>query len=384
MSKARVIGYRKPIHRLKNKQLGLDSMYTNGANNLYPTYVDNSISGSATAKRAHNYNKDYIVGEFDFDDYLINKGKELYISNIFDSAASDLSSQGGFFIHINIEWDENKFKPVDPSIIPYSHARVNKEDDKDNISKIFVSSHFTTLERILFEKDKIDWYYKYTSKQSAILYQIEDWAKKNEIDYDTEEGKLEAIQSFPGQVRFVKYTNEFPYPTSPVDTVLIDAESEFYISKYTNEQTVNGFMGKVIVFVVEEDSQGDEVTVEHELENWLGTDGSGGVFVQPMKNTDDPSKLIHVESIKSNFDDKLFDVTNKRIRANILGLFDNLPEGLVFGGEGALFGQHPDLLQNLKQMYFENTDKKRKFLYRTLNETLGLDATFKEMIDGKY
>lgn len=379
MRKARVIGYRKPHHKIVNKQGGLDALYTNGANNLYPNYVRDSISGSPTASRAHSMNTDYIVGELAEEDFIINDSEELYLSNLLHSSASDLSAQGGFYIHVNIGWRDGTYYHTNPSIIPYENCRLNKADDRDRTSKVFVSKEFTENVALRTSVKEMDWYYRYTNKQSAIEYQIKDWAKEKGIDISTGEGMLEAIKSFKGQIRYVKYTNEFPYVTSPVDSILVDAESEFYISKYTNEQTVNGFLGKTIAFVVEDDESGDsEYGDDETLENWLGTDGSGGVFIQPMRNTDDPSKLIHIETVKGNFDDKMFEVTQTRLRRNILGLFDNLPESLVFSGDGSLFGQHPDLFENLIKFYKGNTRKKRLFLYKILSDTLGIEIELKE------
>ena len=376
MSKGKVIGYRKPINKLQNKQSGLSAVWTNGANNLYPLYVQNSIDGSPTGSRAHKMHVDYIVGELSIPDVLVNAKKEYYLSNILFSAGSDLSAQGGFYIHRNLKWEVDKFVTDDTSIIPFENARINKEDDHGFYSKIYVSDKFSSYGWHSFKEKDLDFYYRFTNKQSEIKYQIEDYAKKNGIDTTTEEGLLKAVQSFPGQIRFVNDSVEFPYPSSPVASVLPDMESEYAISHYTNEQSINGFMGKVVAFVMEDDGSTDE-DASNKLEQWLGTEGSGGIFVQMMKNTDDPDKLIVIKKFESNFDDKLFEVTCKRLRQNILGAFDNLPEILIYAGDGALFGTNPETFENARKFYSSNTRKKRQFLNKVISETLGIEFELK-------
>lgn len=127
----RVVGYRKPLYSLENEQSGLDAIYTNGSNNLYPYYVRNSVDGSATASMAHDRHKQYIAGKLDSDDIIVNEKKELFLSDIIDDSANDLSIQNGFFVHVNysIDLELKTVQPIRPSVIPYENCRISKEDE---------------------------------------------------------------------------------------------------------------------------------------------------------------------------------------------------------------------------------------------------------------
>jgi len=375
----KVIGYRKPLYKLDNKQSGLDAIYNNGANNLYPYYVSNSVDGSSTGSMAHDRHSQYISGILLENDIEVNAKKELYLSDIISSAAEDLSIQNGFYIHVNISLDIEKqeVNPVRPSIIPFENCRISKEDDFGYWSRVFVSDNFFQKKALFHKTDDYKSYYRYNKRYEAVLSQVKDWQSKKEL-----ETFEEALRSFPGQVRFVKYTNEFPYPTSQQKAVLRDMESEFYISEYTNEQTINGFMGKVVVFVLQDDYESDnEFKKINSLEGWLGTDGSGGMFVQSMKNTDDPDKLLVVKQFKSQFDDKMFALTEKRLKRNIIGAFDNLPEALISAGDGVMFGTNPETFENLKNFYDENTKPKRDFLHKKIMDTLKISYEYRGIVE---
>lgn len=376
-SKKEIQGIQKPVRKLENKQSGLNSFWANGDNNLYPLYVSRTIQGSPTGSRAHKLNADYVAGTLSIKDVIVNSKKGYYLSNIIKASARDLVSQGAFFVHRNIFFDANseRFLTEDTSVIPYEHVRINKQDDNGHYSIFFVSERFASIEYTNFEKDKPKKYYKYTDNQDEIRYQIKDFANKNDIDIETDEGFVHAVRSFPGQIFYANHEMVFPYPYSPLESVLLDMETEYYISVYANTQSTTGFLGKAVAFVVEDShlDEDEDHSKNDDLESFLGAEGSGGIYVQRIKNTDDPDKLMNIKTFDSVFDDKMHEVTAKRIRKNILGVFDNLPELLVFSGEGALFGTNPETFENAKTFYKENTREKREYLAKVISMITNLD-----------
>lgn len=373
MRQSKLIGYSKPLNKIANPRAGLDSIYLYGSNNLYPYYVKNAILGSPTASLAHRAHKNNIAKGVNIKDFVINKRKDILLSSLNDSASVDTSMFGGFYIHLNYEWDisKEKFIPVNPTILPFEDCRINKEDDAGNFSKVFVDN-FLDAKRGMFKPDKVDWYYKYNPDNSVILKQIKKDADKKGLDLSTDEGKKEALRGFRGQVRFCNSTSEFPYPTSIADSVLGDCLSEYFISRYTYGQTVNGFMGKVVAFLKEGDSE-ENKEFEDDLVDWLSTDGANGIYVQTIQNVDDIDKVLVIKNFESNFNDELFKETTERLRDNILGAFDNLPKILVYSGDGALFGTNPETWKNAEQYFYKNTEYLRDWKNRMLSDTLNLN-----------
>lgn len=375
-----IIGYRKPLNKIANPREGLDSIYLYGSNNLYPYYVQNSILGSPTGAMAHRLHSRFISGRLGIEDILINKRRDLWLSSLKDIAGSDVSMFSAYYIHVNYGYDVDTetFYPKDPTILPFENCRISKEDDHGFYSKVFVEDFLNDTSR--FKASKAKWYYRYDPTPSVIKAQILNDAKENDIDTSTPEGIEEALRSYRGQVRFCNLTAEFPYPTSIADAALMDMCSEYFISEYTYGQTGNGFMGKTVAFLKEGTSE-EDILAQSQMLDWLGTANSSGIYGQAVKHTDDIDKILSIKTFPSQFDDKLFQVTTERIQSNILGAFDNAPKILIQSGDGALFGTNPETWDNAEKLYSKNTEYARKFLERTLSDTLKINIPILPLID---
>ena len=159
-------------------------------------------------------------------------------------------------------------------------------------------------------------------------------------------------------------------------------DTEFRISNYHNTQTRKGFLGKTIITKYEADED-DAEDFEEELQTFLGSENSGSVFIVevPEETTVELDKAFHVEQLKPQFDDKLFDITSKSIRQNILGAFNNIPEPLIFAGS-TLFGTSADTYEQMKLFYWEQNEYERSLLEQTLR-LFGYDVNILPLVQEK-
>lgn len=367
------IGYTKPSQKLAKKWLGVENIYLHGTDNLYPYFLKNAVLGSPTASLAHGMHSRNIAKGLEIEDFVINKRKGLYLSNINDAISADLSIFNSFAIHVNYGYDADRdsFFPTNPTVIPMEDIRINKEDDHGYYSKIFAYDFWKGSRKSWDNKANVKWYYKYNPDKDVILTQIKKDAEELGLDLNTEEGINEALRNFRGQIRLCNYTGEFPYPTSKADVVMNDCISEYLISRYTIGQAANGFLGKAVAFVKKGTNEDDEDT-EEDLMDWLGAEGASGIYVKFVNEVDDIEKIMKVVDFKPVFDDALFEKTEKRLQNNILGAFDNLPKILVYSGEGALFGTNPETWENAEKFYYSNTQPLRDWKNKMLIETLQL------------
>lgn len=376
-----IIGYQKPISELVNKRQGLNAIYLNGKNGLYPLFTEDAILGSATGSLAHKMHSRYIAGVLGTEDRIINHRNEEMLSTLTQAAGGAFSMHGGYFIHIDYGYDpeKNTFSPKEPTILDNKKCALNKEDDRGNWSKVFYDDFTKRSGR--FTPTASNWYYRYNPDSGVILKQIKNDAKENEIDLSTPDGIAAALGNYRGQVRYVKTTSDWPYTLSPFDSVLYDCVSEYFISKYVYAQTANGFADKQMLFM--KSGAGNENNeVEEDIQGWLGIDKSGGVYLQFVDHTDDLDKIAKSLVLPSTFNDKMFEKTERSLSRKILGAADNLPEVLVYSGDGALFGTNPDTFENAKIFYNENTRYYRDLLSRTLSDTLNIELNLRGITDG--
>src|SRR5690554_241729 len=375
-----ILGYQKPISELVNKRAGLNAIYKNGANDLYPLFTQNAILGSATGSLAHKMHTRYIAGKLGIQDRVINTRSEEMLSTLVQATAAAISMHGRYFIHVNYKYnpETDKFEPKQPTILDNIKCRLNAEDDRGNWSKVFYDDFTKKSGR--FKPTNSNWYYRYDPSTSAIKKQIENDAREGGIDLSTPEGIESALLNFRGQVRYVKSTSDWPYTISSADSVLYDCVSEYFISKYVYAQTANGFADKQMLFMKKGTGEEND-EVEEDIASWVGIDNSGGVYVQFVDDTDDIEKMVKSVKLESSFNDKMFEKTESSLSEKILGAFDNLPKVLVYSGDGALFGTNPETFENAKIFYNENTRYLRDLLSRTLSDTLNIDLNLRGITD---
>lgn len=359
--------YQRTITILKGKG---ENIYLNGDNNLYPNEVEAVISNSPTASRCAVMMAKYIAGEgvyienenalIEYKDLpIVNKKKNYKITDIIEMASRSIAKQKGAWFHISYGIDENtgKIKPVSIDVIDYLKPRLSKEDTEDNMGKIYIKEWDSKDAR--GDKNKDLWYFPFNANEDVILAQI-----KSDNDGDVTD-LAEAIKNYRGQIYYLNLTPEYIYSVSTINAVYNDADTEARISMYTNELTRNGFLGKTVLLTQGLDDEKSEA-VQEDLKKFMGAENSSSIYHLDVEQTESLENVLKIIQLKAQFDDKLFEVTEKRISRNIFGAFNNIPPQLVQSGDGALFGTNSDTYNQMKVFYSEQTKEEREKLERAL------------------
>ena len=140
----------------------------------------------------------------------------------------------------------------------------------------------------------------------------------------------------------------------------------------------SGFLRKLCVLTKELDEEA-AYAVKEDIANWLGAENSGSVYHMDVEQAESLQDVLHIEQIKSQFDDKQFDLTDKRMRRNILGAANNLPEGLAFADSGALFAGSGESYKQMKQFYWEQCEWERQKIEEAFWK-MGFDFNFQSLI----
>lgn len=344
-------------------------VYFNGDDNLYPYDIEAVINNSPTAKRSASLMAKYIAGSGVSQggvllDYaalpFVNKQKGYKITDIIRLASRSLSKQNGVWLHVGYGLDDkanivqNKLDVFD-----YCKPRKAKEDDEKNEAKIFVND-WTEKTRMGGKKKDMKWFYPYNPDPKVVLSQIKADAKeKGEFNLES------AIKNYRGQVYYLNLTPEYQYALSDFDSVYNDCDTEYRIGLYSNTQSRTGFQGKVLVLTQGLDDEQSK-KVDAELGQWLGSENSGSLYHMDVAESDDIKNYVHIEQLKAQMDDKLYVETDKRLKRNIMGSAENIPEQLVYSSDG-LFGTQADTYTEMKLFYSEQTKEKRDALQNALS-----------------
>jgi len=222
------------------------------------------------------------------------------------------------------------------------------------------------------KKEDKEWYYPFNDNPEIVRAQMRSDAA-NKSGKEKEDVTIEEmVTNYRGQVFHLNLTERYKYALSQFDSVFNDMDSEYRFSLYVNTQMRTGFLGKTIFITQGLDEQAEENTGK-DLAKFLGAENSGSLYYLNVEEAEKLDNVLKVEQLKPQLDDKLFVENDKRIRRNILGAANNLPEPLIYAGEGALFGTSADAYTEMKLFYQEQTLNERSALEKTL-EKIGFPA----------
>lgn len=378
---------RATLVELFTREIKLDdknkNIYLNGENNLYPYEIERAINNSPTATRAADIMQRFISGEGVTNDVVVNSKKGYRLSDVVDMVAEDISTQNGSFIWVGYGFDPVTEKPFQQKLdlLDYSNTRISKEDDNEYKGKIYYKDYQS---KNTFSKsrgaDSEAWYYPYNPNPDIVIAQMKADARAGlKLKKDEEVTIEQMVKHYRGQVFYLNMTPKYKYALSKFDSVFNDADSEFRFSLYVNREMRTGFLGKVIAITQGLD-EGEEDTVSEDLGKLLGAENVGSLLHLRTEQADTLDNVLKIEQIKAQIDDKMFVEQDKRIRRNILGAANNLPEPLIYAGEGALFGTSGDTYREMKLFYQEQTQKERKTIERTL-KYLGFETNIIPLVD---
>ncbi len=339
-----------------------EKVFWNGENNDYSEEIERVISNSPTGSRAKEMFSKFVYGDGLLPEQNPKINRDTYLSEVVKDVVDDVVIQNGFFVHTTykVEDDGNGgviFLPSEPKSLDYHKCRISEPDDDGNEGMILYKN-YNKQDRSATKKEK-DYkrhYYPYNPDQSVIIAQINADAKKGGYDGEDWAGK---IKHYRGQVLYVNLTPKFRYAVSKFDSVFNDLDTEYRVGVYTNTMTRGGFMGKTAFLTQGLDAEQAE-SVKEDVQKWLSADGGSGIYhldVEQVENLDNVMKIIQVPI---QYDEKKFELTRQAMRRNILGAANNLPEGLAFSNDGALFAGSGESYNQMKAFYWEQCSWERE------------------------
>lgn len=350
---------RTEVKKKFNKKLNI---YPNGViDNNAPDENEEIIDNSVTAGRCANLTAEYILGQgFGEHNNIIvnNEGDTLF--EVSEAICKDLGYHRGSYIHLNIGINSSNEVYIDSiSHIPYTHGRVGKQDDRKHSGKIHV--HDNWLEAKENDIDIID---VFNLNKNVVISQVQN---------------SEGFKNYKGQIFFLNLDKNRIYPKSPLKSVIDYAYIQPAIGKLGHTSIQNGRFGTTL-FITDEMidpeldpndkddakeifKQKNEVSTFHE--NIGKTKGVNNaqttMHIQSKKEAGESIKdSIHVQTIDSNINDKMFAETRKSAKEDICEAW-RVPITLIKPVPG-MFGQTGQAYQQIKLFFQEGLESpQRKF-----------------------
>ncbi|MEJ5105494.1 hypothetical protein [Chryseobacterium sp. MYb328] len=334
----RIIPQRKECHF---------DIYLNDVDNLYPDRLEAIERNSVTALSCSNKLGNFIFGKGFEDNFAaeINtrKGKTITLNRCLLDVVSSLKTHKGVYIHLNydIEGKVNYF-----DVLEYKKCRKVKEDDYGNEGIIVYRDWSKIEKRFSFiterKNKKSKWFYPYN------INSIKDQREKDSPKSDLKT----QIRNYRGQVLYYSLDDknkEYSHGWLNAQG-MNDADSEFRMSLYHNNNIRLGFIDKTILITngLDPDS---ERKFQNDFYDWLGAENAGGVYhINTPFQVEDIKSTIAVETVQSSYDPKKFKEALEDIKDNIRNCYQT-PKILINDNEGGVFGTSGEAIKEATKVY---------------------------------
>lgn len=344
-------------------------IHLNDIDNLYPDRLEAIEENSVTALSCSNKLGNFIFGkgfEKNFDN-LINtrKGKTITLNRCLLDVANSLKTHKGVYIHLNydIEGKPNYF-----DVLEYKKCRTVKEDSLGN-EGVIVYKDWTKSGSFKFlnekNNNKLRWFYPYNPNNIA-AQRIKDSPKATDINT--------LVKGYRGQVLYFSLDgNNKIYAKGWLNAQgMNDADSEFRMSLYHNNNIRMGFIDKTIFITNGLDPESEE-DLKKGIKEWFGAENAGGSYMMNAPHQiDNIDNILKVQTVQSSYDPKKFKEVLSDIKDNIRRCYLMIPKILV-DEEGGIFGTSGEALVQAMQSYSNDTAFIRYEIEDLFNKIFGTE-----------
>lgn len=324
------------IPERKTKYEKRREIFNNGEDNKYPSMVERLINSSTTASACAKVVSSFIeCNGFVFENELKQQAKNKHTffnkrsieindkkdtpNSLLSKVAQELAYQRGVFLHLNYN---ALYQITSVQVVPFKHCRLGRQDSKGYKGKIAVYDNWDFSKESRFNEKNIQLFDVYNPNPEVVQAQVE---------------KAGGWNFYKGQILFMNLDHNDTYPLAFINPVMLDCQSEYKSSQYTNASFKRGFFGKHLLFVKPFVSERDRTDFLEILKKSTGVESQSSVIVlEKDLNSDEFKQDYSLEPIQSNVNDKLFQYADKKTANNIRKAFSNVPVVLIDTQEGRL------------------------------------------------
>lgn len=326
-----------------------------GKDNAYPSLVTILIQNSVTAKSCVDKVSKAIYGKSfgDVGKIVVNSQGES-LNEVFRIASREYAKQNNVFLHIGYVYQGSKLYYKSIVVVPSTSVRIGKADDKGYSGKFIVYDNWDKSKGTRIMSEGFQLYDKFTTNEKATLGQIEE---------------AEGIQNYNGQILHIRKDKSYKYSLPDIYSVMGEALLESNSQTFRTKGTTKGFLNtKLLVTPPMGEKEGKKFNKE--LNGVRGADNSSEVVhLEAMQAGDEMSKAIYLADLSGEYNDKLFEYSDKMAEKNICKAYE-VPQILVAQNENSIFGNSGELLNQAKLQLWESREEDRDQLEEVFNNIM--------------
>jgi len=316
-----------------------------GKDNAYPSLIEQLISMSVTSKAVTDKVAKAIYGKSfgEIGDRIVNSDGQS-LNEVLRIASREYSKHNNIFLAVGYD---ATLKVNSLKVIPNTHVRKGKSDDKGYSGKFIVYSNWDRQESGRIDPKKFQIIDVYNSKENVITAQIE---------------AAGSIKNYKGQVLHIQKDSNAIYSLSDLNTVQGEALLEANAQTFRSRGAERGFLNTKLMVTQPFASEDEREEFQDNLENLQGGENSGRVLMlEASATTDDLNNQMKLEDLSSPYNDTLFEYSEMQSKKQISLAFA-VPLGLIDVSDTSLFGNSGELLKTMKTILWESREEDRDMI----------------------
>lgn len=316
-----------------------------GKDNAFPSLIEALINMSVTSKTCvDRVTKAIYGGSFGEKGEVIVNSKGQTLNEVLRIAAREYAKHNNVFIQIGYDGNFD-YKSI--VVVPVTHGRVGKADDKGYSGKFIVYDNWDKSKGSKIMSSGFMVIDRFNPKENVVKKQIENAGE---------------IGQYNGQLVHIKKDEAFVYSLSDMNPVLSEALLEGNSQTFRSRGSEKGFLNTKLLTTQPFASDGDRRDFKKELNGVRGASNSSEVvLLEATQQTDDLSKQVKLDDLSSPYNDKLFEYSDKQAEKNICKAW-SVPLILVDTTDSGSFGDSGGKLKEAKLQLWESREEDRNQL----------------------
>ncbi|OCK42528.1 hypothetical protein BA195_10150 [Tenacibaculum soleae] len=333
-----------------------------GLDNSFPSLIEILVNHSVTSKNCINKVAKAIYGKSfgKIGNIIINSDGQT-LNEVLRIASREYAKHNNVFFHITYN-GELRIKAI--KVIPATSVRVGKSDDLGYSGKFIVYDNWNK-ENGKIDADKFRVYDKFNPLKNVIEAQIE---------------KAGSILNYKGQILHLQKDTNSIYSLPDLFAVQNEALLQKNSQIFRANGAERGFLNNKVIVVQPFANDDDRRTFKNTIKEIQGAENAGTTtLLESSQMADDLSNQFKVEDLTSNYNDKLFEYSDKQAKQNITEAF-GVPLILVDTSSDGMFGNSGEMLKQAKLQLWESREEERNQIEEIFQKLM---SNYAEPIEGE-
>lgn len=318
-----------------------------GIDNAYPSLIKALVNISVTSKTCVDRVAKAIYGASfgEIGDVVVN-GKGQALNEVLRIASREYAEQNNCYLQVGYDGNFG-FKSI--NVIPVSHVRLGKDDDKGYSGKYIIYNNWDKQRIKKIMKDEFVFVHRFNKDKEIAKKQAEN----------------DGVEEYYGQLIHIKKDSAFVYSLSDLNPVLNEAYLEHNSQIFRSKGALKGFLNTKLMTVQPFSDNKERRDFKKELNGVRGSENSSEVvLLEAAQQVDDLSKQVQIDDLSSPYNDKLFEYSDAQSEKNICKAF-SVPLVLVNPSDSSLFSNSGEMLREAKKQLYESREEDRNQLEET-------------------